>query len=64
MRFLVDECIGPTVARWLRESGHDVASVFDEFKGAEDEWIIEKAYSESRIIKVNIAELRKLLGQQ
>jgi chloramphenicol O-acetyltransferase len=29
MRFLVDECIGPSVARWLRENGHDVASVFD-----------------------------------
>ncbi len=24
MRFLVDECTGPTVARWLQEQGHDV----------------------------------------
>ena len=24
MRFLVDECTGPAVARWLREQGHDV----------------------------------------
>ena len=24
MRFLVDECIGPRVAQWLREQGHDV----------------------------------------
>jgi len=24
MRFLVDECTGPTVARWLREHEHKV----------------------------------------
>jgi predicted nuclease of predicted toxin-antitoxin system len=27
MRFLVDECIGPTVARWLRAQGHTVFSI-------------------------------------
>jgi predicted nuclease of predicted toxin-antitoxin system len=36
MRFLVDECTRPTVARWLRDQGHDVFSVFDEARGAED----------------------------
>jgi uncharacterized protein with PIN domain len=30
MRFLVDECTGPAVAKWLREQGHDVVSVYDE----------------------------------
>jgi len=30
MRFLVDECTGPKVARWLREQGHEVFSVYDE----------------------------------
>jgi len=29
MRFLVDECTGPTVAAWLREQNHDVFSVVD-----------------------------------
>lgn len=28
MRFLVDECTGPAVARWLREQSHEVFSVF------------------------------------
>ncbi len=36
MRFLVDECIGPAVAQWLREQGHDVSSVFDESRGEDD----------------------------
>jgi hypothetical protein len=29
MRFLVDECAGPTVAGWLRKQGHEVFSVYD-----------------------------------
>ncbi len=61
MRFLVDECIGPSVARWLRENGHDVTSVFDEFKGADDEWIIKKAYSERRIIITNDKDFGEMI---
>ena len=30
MRFLVDECTGPAVAKWLRSLHHDVFSVYDE----------------------------------
>lgn len=44
MRFLVDECTGPGVARWLRDQGHEVYSVFNENRGISDETIIEKAY--------------------
>ena len=42
MRFLVDECTGPAVARWLRRLHHDVFSVYDEARGLDDESIIEK----------------------
>ena len=44
MRFLVDECTGPSVAQWLRELHHDVFSVYDKARGLDDESIIEKAY--------------------
>lgn len=37
MRFLVDECTGPSVARWLREQGHDVFSVFEQARGKDNE---------------------------
>lgn len=37
MKFIVDECTGPKVARWLRSLNHEVLSVHDEAKGAEDE---------------------------
>jgi len=36
MRFLVDECTGPSVAAWLRDHNHDVFSVFDQARGMDD----------------------------
>ena len=53
MRFLVDECTGPAVARWLREQGHEVFSVYEEARGIEDEDIIRKAFLENRILVTN-----------
>ncbi len=43
MRFLVDECTGPAVAKWLREHGHEVFSVFEEAQGIDDDAVIRKA---------------------
>ena len=53
MRFLVDECTGPRVARWLRDQGHDIFSVFDEARGIDDLRIIQKAYEETSILITN-----------
>ena len=49
MRFLVDECAGTAVSQWLRKQGHDVFSVFEEFRGTDDDTIIRKAFGENRI---------------
>jgi uncharacterized protein with PIN domain len=38
----VDESTGPYVARWLRQEGHDVFSVYDEARGMDDDTIIEQ----------------------
>jgi uncharacterized protein with PIN domain len=39
----VDESTGPyVVARWLRQEGHDVFSVYDEARGMDDDTIIEQ----------------------
>jgi len=43
MRFLVDEFTGPAVAKWLREHGHEVFSVFEEAQGIDDDAVIRKA---------------------
>jgi predicted nuclease of predicted toxin-antitoxin system len=53
MRFLVDECTGPAVARWLREKGYSVFSVYDEARGLKDEKIIEKVFEENWILITN-----------
>ena len=50
MRFLVDECTGPSVARWLQDRDHEVFSVFDEARGVDDDTIIQKALEERWIL--------------
>ena len=42
MRFLVDECVGPSVARWLRENNHDTISAHEDCRGWDDERILDK----------------------
>lgn len=53
MRFLVDECAGPTVAEWLRANGHEVFSVYDSARGMEDDDIVQKAFDDNWIIVTN-----------
>ena len=53
MRFLVDECTGPAVARWLRNQQHEVFSVYEAARGMADEEVIQKAFNESWILVTN-----------
>ena len=53
MKFVVDECTEPSVAKWLTESGHDVYSVADESRGWTDEQVLQKALAENRILITN-----------
>ena len=53
MRFLVDECTGPAVARWLRQQSHEVYSVYEEARGMADDGILQKAQSENWILITN-----------
>ena len=53
MRFLVDECTGPAVARWLRAQKHEVFSVYEEARGMDDDEVIAKAFAEDRILITN-----------
>ena len=46
----MDECVGPTVAHWLGEQGHQVFSVYHEARGIDDDRVIQQAYAESRIL--------------
>ncbi len=53
MRFIVDECTGPTVANWLVSQGHEVFSVFDHARGMDDESVLNKAHRENWILITN-----------
>ena len=53
MRFIVDECTGPTVSSWLREKGYEVFSVYEEARGAHDDSLIQKAVEENWILITN-----------
>src|ERR1051325_3106038 len=53
MRFLVDECAGPFVAEWLRASGHEVFSVYEEARGLAADEVIRFAYQGDYILVTN-----------
>jgi predicted nuclease of predicted toxin-antitoxin system len=53
VRFLVDECTGPVVAKWLREHDHEVFSVYDEARGLDDTEIISRAFEDNWILITN-----------
>lgn len=53
MRFLVDECTGPAVAHWLRAQGYEVFSVYEQARGMNDDDVIQKAFTENRILVTN-----------
>jgi len=61
MRFLVDACTGPSVARWLRSLGHKVFSVHERARRATDEVLIEKACRGRYIIVTNDKDFGELV---
>ena len=61
LKFLVDECTGPKVAKWLEAEGYEVFSVFDDARGISDLEIIKKAEAEDWIIITNDKDFGELI---
>ena len=53
MKFLVDECTGPAVAKWLQQQGHDVFSVYNQARGIPDDEVMQMAVDQRRILITN-----------
>lgn len=53
MKFIVNECTGPAVARWLEAQGYNVLSVYDDARGISDKEVIDRAYHAKRILITN-----------
>jgi len=64
MRFLVDECTGPAVARWLRSRSHDVFSVYDEARGMADEAVLAEAHSGGWILVTNDKDFGEMVFRE
>jgi predicted nuclease of predicted toxin-antitoxin system len=64
VRFIVDECVGPEVARWLQENGHDVFSVYQRTRGAEDPLVLDVAFKENRILITSDKDFGELIFRQ
>lgn len=64
MRFIVDECTGPAVARWLRGEGYEVFSVYDESRGLTDREILKKAAAEEWIVITNDNDFGELVHRE
>ncbi len=60
MRFMVDECTGPKVAKWLKKAGHEVFSVYDEARGIDDEAVINTANKDNYILITNDKDFGEL----
>jgi len=64
MRFIVDECTGPAVARWLQQHQHDVFSVYEEARGLDDEGILQKAVTDNRILITNDKDFGEMIFRE
>jgi predicted nuclease of predicted toxin-antitoxin system len=53
MKFLVDECTGPGVARWLQAQGHEVLSVYDQMRGASDDDVLDTCLAGAWVLVTN-----------
>lgn len=64
MRFLVDECTGPKVARWLENKGHEVFSAYHHARGADDNDLLGKAVDENWILVTNDGDFGEMIFRE
>lgn len=50
MKFLIDECVWFSVAQWFKNKKFDVICIVEGFSGYSDNQVLEKAYTEQRIL--------------
>jgi len=64
MKFIVDECTGPTVANWLISEGYDVLSISPDRKGISDKEILKIAVDEERVLITNDKDFGELIFKE
>lgn len=61
VKFLVDESSGIKLVRWLQEAGFDTLSVIEVMPGAKDKQVLERAFSENRVLVTNDKDFGRLI---
>lgn len=61
MKFFVDECVGPSVAQWLKQNNFNAISVYDDLPGISDNEVLDKALSEDRILITNDKDFGEMI---
>ena len=60
--FFADENIQESLIKWLKEIGHDISGIREEnLYGLDDETIIQKAFSEKKIIITQDGDFGKII---
>lgn len=50
MKFLIDECVGHGVTKWLQDQGYDTISILEVSPGISDYAVLYKALHDNRIL--------------
>ena len=61
MRWLADECVAPEIVRALRSDGHDVVSIFEDFRGLPDAAVLVMAGREDRLLLTEGSDFGELI---
>jgi len=48
MKFLVDECAGSQISKWLYSQGYDAIAISETTPGLSDNAVLLKAFTENR----------------
>ena len=64
MKFIVDECTGSNVANFLFQKGFEVISIFDQFRGVTDDFILEKCHTESYVLVTSDKDFGEMIFRQ
>jgi predicted nuclease of predicted toxin-antitoxin system len=61
VEFVADESCAGSIIRALREAGHDVIAIAEISKGIPDEQVMERAFSEGRVLLTEDADFGELV---
>ncbi len=64
LKFIVDECTGPDVAKWVTSKGYETISIFNSFQGSKDIDILTMANKNGYIIITNDKDFGEMVFKE